>query len=310
MQAKTRARIILSAVCAPLLLSVLAAGADPDRYKVLHSFNASVDGWSLGALAIPDAEELYGVAQGGGPNNNGTVFRLTRRAHGWKMDLLYTFPNWKEDGQTPNGPLVFNAAGGLYGTTAAGGNSRGFQPGVAFNLTPASSGPWTEDVLHTFCSLYECQDGSGPWAGLIWDSVGNLYGTTEGSGNRGIESSGTVFELSPGASGWTESVLYTFVCAGGTGDGCNPEAPVAWDALGNLYGTTTAGGNNQCGGSGCGIVFQLVPNGDGTWKENIIHRFGGFFNDGAVPYSGVTLDAQGNVYGTTAGGGVVFELTP
>jgi uncharacterized repeat protein (TIGR03803 family) len=133
---------------------------------------------------------------------------------------------------------------------------------------------------------------------VILDSKGNLYGTTAdgGSSNAGI-----VFKLSPSG---TETVLYTF--AGGP-DGANPTVSLVRDKAGNLFGTTYNGGNGN--GSGDGTVFEISPSGTHT----VLYTFTGGA-DGAVPDAGLILDKQGNLYGTTIGGGigfgVVYELTP
>jgi uncharacterized repeat protein (TIGR03803 family) len=169
--------------------------------------------------------------------------------------------------------------------------------------------------------IYPTGSGYGdcyyPHAAVIFDAAGNLYGTCPAGGSTDW---GTVFELSPNPDGtWTPSVLYTFPSCGspvGPGGGC-PLAPVIFDANGNLYGTAVAGGLPGCtvwAGYGCGVVFELTPNSGGTWSESVLYTFTGGA-DGANPFAGLVLDATGNLYGTTAGGGtdgygVVFKLTP
>jgi len=141
-----------------------------------------------------------------------------------------------------------------------------------------------------------------PEGGLIIDSSGNLYGTTTNGGSGG---GGTVFELSPAMGGWTYNVVYSFTgCTG-----CGPLGKLVMDAAGNLYGTTNADGAN-----GKGSVFELTPEGGGTWTYTSLHDFTGG-GDGAYPWSNLVLDASGNLYGTasaggTKGAGVVFEITP
>jgi uncharacterized repeat protein (TIGR03803 family) len=172
-------------------------------------------------------------------------------------------------------------------------------------------------------------DGMGPQTGLAADSAGNLYGTTElGGGNyRCPHGCGTVFELSPPASGtgsWTETILYRFT---GQSDGAVPLGRLIFDGQGNIYGTTNAGGDfssKACKDSGgvvtaCGVVFELSPPAvpGGAWTETVLHSFVG--SDGARPNAGLTFDESGNLYGTTSAGGtpcggpgcgVVFELSP
>jgi uncharacterized repeat protein (TIGR03803 family) len=170
-----------------------------------------------------------------------------------------------------------------------------------WKLARNPKGNWTISSLHAFTG----PDGAGPYlAGVILDAAGDLYGTTMVGGAYG---DGVVFKLKPNPGGtWTENVLHSFTGA----DGALPRAGVIFDAAGNLYGTT-----NQGGPSNDGVVFKLAPNPDGTWAESVLHSFGGA--DGSAPQSGLTFDAAGNLYGTTANGGaytgetgVVFKLAP
>jgi uncharacterized repeat protein (TIGR03803 family) len=174
-------------------------------------------------------------------------------------------------------------------------------------------------------------DGSIPEGGLVIDSAGNLYGTTLGGGAYGY---GTVFELSPTVGGGgTESILHSFNKDGTDGYYSGDEnfgalfytgATLTFDTAGNLYGTTDWGGNAPCGNAfgiveSCGTVFELSPSSGGVWTEEILHNFsfsltGVLSSDGANPEPGVTFDATGNLWGTTAyggyGGGTVFEIKP
>ena len=164
----------------------------------------------------------------------------------------------------------------------------------------------------TFTGLYSftgSTDGCCPSAGLTRDAAGNLYGTTR---YGGPEDKGTVFELMPRAGGgWTEQTLYSF---GGGTDGAGPVAGLILDRAGNLYGTTSGGGDLACGAPyGCGTVFRLMPQAGGRWTEQVLHSFGGG-TDGEEPAAGLIFDPAGNLYGTTSYGGtydygVVFEIT-
>lgn len=211
------------------------------------------------------------------------------------------------NGASPNAGLILDSWGNLYGTTPNGG-SYGY--GVVFELSPTFAG-WVNAVLYSFCES-TCPQGSSPQSALIFDSDGNLYGTTAAGGTYG---SGTVFELSPASSGgWTESVLYSFCATANCADGAHPTASVIFGERGKLYGTTSAGGQNLCNGSGCGVVFELQRNDNGQWSENVLYAFTGG-NDGGSPIAGLVSDSFGHLYGTTwLGGaqssGVVFELTP
>jgi len=161
-----------------------------------------------------------------------------------------------------------------------------------------------EQVLYSFCNGTGsgCPDGEYPRAGVIFDSVGNLYGTTEGDD---VLNYGNVFQLTPGANGsWTETVLYNF-----GSNGILPVGALVFDASGNLYGTTLAGGDYNNG-----TVFELTPT-NGTWTEQVLYSFGANPGDGTGPASGLIFDGSGNLYGTTPNGGrfgtgTVFELSP
>jgi uncharacterized repeat protein (TIGR03803 family) len=161
----------------------------------------------------------------------------------------------------------------------------------------------TETVLYSF--MNNGTDGWFPAAGLIFDTTGNLYGTTYEGGLHGY---GTVFELSPVVGGgWTETQLYNSFDNNGT-DAASPDAGVIFDGA-NLYGTTYFGGT-----AAVGAVFELSPATGGGWTESVIHSFGSG-KDGNSPRAGLLLDASGNLYGTTIGGGTdgfgaVFELSP
>jgi len=291
------------------------------KYKILHRFTGSPDGSQPYAAPIFDqVGNLYGTSWSGGnstcPNGGcGRVFELTTNAAGtWKEKVLHNFTG--SDGDGPFAGLTFDLAGNLYGTTQAGGNlagCNGYGCGVVFRLTPHRDGSWTESVLHAFTGG---NDGADPFAGLIFDAAGNLYGTTAYGGADGF---GTVFELSTNADGtWKEKVLHHFT---GGADGACPVAGLIFDRAGNLYGTTYEGGvTTSCHGGGCGVVFEMTPNANGSWKEEVIHRFLG--SDGSAPHSGLIFDDAGNLFGTTQlgggnfavcdtyGCGLVFELTP
>jgi len=226
-----------------------------------------------------------------------------------KEKVLYSFcpvNNGCTDGKYPQSSLIFDAAGNLYGTAAQGGAYRG---GTVFKLTPNTNGTWTETVLYNFNIL--STGGNSPSGNLIFDTTGNLYGTTN---TGGVYNGGTAFELMPNGDGtWTETVLHSF---GEGNDGFGAVGGLIFDAAGNLYGATGGGGiYNSCGsGYDCGTVFELMPNGDGTWTETVLHSFGEG-NDGFGPVGGLIFDAAGNLYSATVLGGAydygtAFELSP
>ena len=282
--------------------------------SVLYSFQETgPSGFNPMSASISDAAgKLYGTASFGGANGEGTVFELTPvTGGGWTETTLYSFQNNGTDGMSPFAGLIFDAVGNLYGTTKYGGT---FGVGTVFELTPATGGTWTESVLYSFQD--NGSDGTNPASALVIDGSGNLYGTTSATGSC-VAGCGTVFELSPGVgSAWTETVVYSF--SSSDNDGNTPQGGLVIDASGNLYGTTAFGGNGSCfnGLSGCGTVFALRRPKNGNWSEKILYSFKGGM-DGYYPFAGLTLDASGNLYGTTfvggtgtcsGGCGTVFEL--
>ncbi len=272
--------------------------------QTLYRFHGAGDGSNpISALIADGAGNLYGTTEFGGASFYGTVFQLVPPKSGgaWTENTLYSFSN-TGDGARPTAGLVFDISGNLFGTTsdsAAGGF------GEVFELSPAN-GSWTYQVLYSFRGE---TDGSGANGPLLIDSAGNLFGSTATS----------VYELSPPASGgnWTFTLLHGFHCC--THDGWSAVGNLARDSQGNLYGATLWGGyegNPNCGSVGCGTVFALSPparQGD-PWSEKVIHYLG-LGKDGLNPTGGVSLDSQGNLYGTTysggtKGGGTVWKLAP
>lgn len=231
-------------------------------------------------------------------NPQSAIVELSPAADGeWTYQTIYTFG--AGDGSLPSW-LMTDASGNLYGATTLGGIGGG---GIVFELLPSTSGQWTETVLYSF------ENGAygGEPDGLLMDANGNLFGMTYFGGECSV---GTVFELQPGASGWTYSLLHSFC---GYPDGNAPEGGLVIDKAGNLYGVTTEGGTG-CGvlGTGCGTVFELLPNSDGTWTEAVLVNFttpSGFF-----PFT-LTMDSKGDLVGLNAvdGGqgyfGTMFALS-
>jgi uncharacterized repeat protein (TIGR03803 family) len=276
---------------------------------VLYSFNGGSDG-SVPVGPIADiGGALYGTTGGGGLGS-GTVFKLTPPTMGqttWTKTGLYSFcslPNCS-DGSSPNGGLIADKEGALYGTTSGGGSS---DYGTVFKLTPPKQGQttWKETVLYSFCTKTNCSNGQDgrPRAGLIADKEGALCGTASGGGNG----PGTVFKLTPPGNGqttWKETTLYSFCTKSDCSDGSGPYAGLIADKDGALYGTTARGGS-----PGLGIVFKLTPpkQDQTTWKETVLYSFCSLpkCSDGAAPYLGEQLiaDNEGSLYGTTGAGGV------
>jgi uncharacterized repeat protein (TIGR03803 family) len=163
------------------------------------SLNAYADElYNVPGVTLDAAGNLYGVNfGGGGPADDGFVFQLTPATGGtWNMNKLYVFEGGRYgDGSAPQGQLVFDSAGNLYGTTYSGGTKADgcgyYGCGTVFKLTPSSTGPWTETILHAFNSV---GDGATPLAGVIFDSNGNLFGTTYDGGSS---NEGTVYKITP-----------------------------------------------------------------------------------------------------------------
>ena len=248
---------------------------------------------------------LYGTENSGGANGSGSVYELSPATGGsWTATTLYSFQHGT-DGQAPEGGVIFDANGNLYGTTEIGGANN---LGTVFELSPNGSSGWTEKILYSFGAY--TGDGQRPeYGSLVFDKQGNLYGVTYSGGNT--NSYGVVFELSPQTNGtWSETILHTFGPAGSS-DGSHPTGTLVIDSAGNLYGVTESGGAN-----GDGIVYQLSPGTGGTWTESILHTFNTNGTDGADPLAGLAMDSKGNLYGTTSQGGTnlhagtIYELTP
>jgi len=227
------------------------------------------------------------------------------------LSVLHAFTG-KGDGGAPYAGLTIDQAGNLYGTTATGG-AAGY--GTVFKLSHTKTG-WTLSTLYTFQGG---ADGGYPYAGVVFGPDGALYGTTSDYGISG--GYGTVFSLRPPSSAcrsvlcpWTKTVLYHFQSGM---DGATPGyGDLAFDADGNICGTTfNGGGGADCTYSNCGVVYKLSRSG-ASWTESVLYRFSDSGNGGSNPETGVILDSAGNLYGTTflggvySNGGVAYKLSP
>jgi uncharacterized repeat protein (TIGR03803 family) len=273
---------------------------------VLHSFGGQgID--PLAGVILDGAGNIYGTTYLGGlfhecnyPLGCGTVFKLSPDGKdGWTETSLHQFRGGS-DGAFPVGGLVMDSAGILYGTTSQGGNNNSCVGcGTVFRLIPTGGGNYRENVIHSFHRGF---DGAEPHAGLIIDSTGTLYGTTSRGGiydncfpGGGC---GTVFRIRPNHSGWSVKVLHAFGDFDKR-DGSVPYGELITDSAGNLYGTTSFGGNEEAEG---GIVFKLSPNQGDGYTETVLHNFGNE-GDGKAPHAGLVMDSAGNLYGTTYWGG-------
>jgi uncharacterized repeat protein (TIGR03803 family) len=261
---------------------------------ILYNFRQSTGSGAtpLSGVILDSSGNIYGTTQAGGARQVGAVFELMLGSNGtWTQTILHSFSNKGGDGSYPLGSLTFDSSGNLYGTTSNGGK---YLNGTVFELSPGTSGQWTESILYSFCPVAGCPDGANPTSNLVFDSYGNLYGSTTAGG---AQQSGAVFELTKGSSGpWTETTLYSF--QNNNVDGVNPFAGLTFDSSGNLYGTTYWGGTY-----GAGTVFEVTPNGQGQWTESVLYSFNTNGSDAQDPYAGVIFDGSGNLYGTAQYGG-------
>jgi len=281
-------------------------GAHAARPVILHEFAGSPDGSYPTATLVRDkAGNLFGTTLDGGvPDCGGygcgVVFKI---APDGSESVLYTFKGGSDGGQ-PYAGLILDAVGNLYGTTTLGGGSgtgcRGYGCGTVFKIAPDG----TETVLYSFAGG---ADGWYPFGTLLMDKAGNLFGTTLFGGNTSkycrTEGCGAAFRIAPDGA---KTTLYAFCSQPICTDGSNPFAGFILDKLGNLYGTTSEGGN------GYGTVFRLTKGG----AETVLYAFQSW-SDGQFPYGGVTFDSAGNLYGTTTQGGyrgsfygAVYKLAP
>ena len=327
------------------------SGSGGWKQTVLHTFTNGKDGAypNLTSLIFDKQGNLYGMTPEGGANNFGVVFKLHQVEKRWAETVLYSFASGAGGVYPFNGPIM-DAAGNLYGrdyvyseagiseavfelspsrgrwaerviydngvdtgnpngggiTMDAAGNIFGVYwtnpgPSEAFALSPNGKGGWNSKVIYTFA------EDIFPVGVPVLDKSGSLYGTAQGTSNLGM-----VYKLSPGKNEeWSLKTLYTFK---GGSDGSNPYAGIAFDANGNIYGTTVTGGQFSLG-----TVFELALSvGKGSYQEKVLWSFNG--KDGSAPLSSVVPGA-GNLYGTTTTGGgtgcygyegcgVAFELTP
>jgi uncharacterized repeat protein (TIGR03803 family) len=299
-------KTILSVLVIALTVSVAVSAACAQTYTVIHDFGGSDGAAPASGLTIDAAGNLYGTTENGGFQNCssgcGTVFKLANKNGRWVLTPLYNFQGGS-DSAWPETRVVFGPNGTLYGTTAGGsGNSCSGDNGcgTVFNLHPQATFcasalcPWVKTTIYTFRGV---PDGQIPAIGdLIFDRAGNIYGTTRAGGP---ENHGTVYKLTHGSGGWTESILYSFV---GGNDGNSPTG-VVFGQDGNLYGTTTQGGTVFQGYPGGGLIFELTPSGSG-WSESVVYMFDQDDANGALPSAGLTIDTQGNLWGTAYAGGV------
>ncbi len=307
----------------------------PHTETVLYSFCSTFPYCTDGArpessVIFDQAGNLYGTTNEGGANQGGVVFELSPAGDSWTETVLYNFCSLSgcADGDLPVNGVIFDAAGNLYGVTQSGGPNGS---GVVFELSP-SGGGWTEQVIY--------EPGSYA-AGLTMDTAGNIFGVNEHgtvfelspnggggwtptviydfggdatlSGTPALDQAGNIYCTMTGDNGSGRGALWKLSLEDGEWTkknlenwkaGLAPLAGVVLDGMGNIYGTTPAGGTY-----GGGTIFELEVNSKGKYSKKVLWNFLG--PDGVFPRASMTLDS-GNLYGTVTFGGMgaVFELTP
>ncbi len=265
----------------------------------LYNFNCASDGCPpTGGLVFDSSGNLYGTGQSGGAYDGGTVFQLHPESGGWTLTTLHNFNGeyGGPDGSTPSTGVILDSAGNVYGTAADGI----YSSGIVFELTPSGK-QWDENIIYSFGG-HPHDSGPSP---LTFNGGGALFG----AGGGGRDGDGAVYRLKYEGDIWKERIFWDFSGK----DGQGPSGGINFDAMGNIYGTTAAGGPVQRG-----TVFGLTSAGNGHWHERVLYDFqdqaGGW-----GPSSGVVFGKAGAIYGTTSRGGLsrctggcgtVYRLSP
>jgi len=294
-----KTRLVVIAILFALVGTAVLAGA-AEKETVLYQFSRKANGYGPQGPEVMDAlGNIYGVASEGDLSGQccGAIYELSPKAGGgYSYSTIYTFTGIGAD-NFPTGTLTMDAAGNLYGTTAGGYNE-------IYRLSPNGSGGWSESVLYVgSASGFE-------FSSVAVDAAGNVYSVAAigGANNKGF-----VLELSPSGSTWTFQDIYDFDGVHGSGgNGAYLLGGLVVDAAGNVYGTMPQGGTSTACSGGCGVAFRLRPDGD-IWVQSVMVNFNG--TNGSYPGGNLSIDASGNLYGTTQlggakGFGTVFELTP
>jgi len=276
----------------------VASAEAPWTETVLYRFQAVPDGAAphYGNVAFDTSGNLYGTTQYGGANQEceygcGAVYELSPVAGGgWTESILHSF-NSNDDGSQPLGGIILDQYNDLYGVTSAGNET-------FFTLQPNGPGYWDYYDLQQFSSSIGC----GIYTSLLLDpNTFNFYGVAQGCGPSGGGAGGVVFD-------WFYELFPSYNFGFSRGMVSAPEGPLIQDSAGNFYGVSFNGGANQQGS-----VYKLTQSSNGNWTYTDLHDFSG--SDGAGPVGNLVMDANGNLYGVTSGGGsnqggVIFEITP
>lgn len=280
-----------------LFCAVTATPSSAQAFATLFTFNGADGNAPDGPLVQGLDGNFYGATQGGGANNQGTIFKVT--ASGVET-VLYSFPAGS------NGPvngLVLGVDGNFYGITPEGGTS--LLGGTIFRVTPGG----VLTTIFTFCPETNC--GTEGWAprGLVQGSDGNFYGTTVAGG--GPNNNGTIFKITPDG---TLTTLYRFCTQTSCTDGSKPVTGLVQGSDGNFYGTTWFGGTSSFCAGGCGTAFTIKPAGALTTLYSFCSGSVTNCADGAGVNAALIQAKDGNFYGTTEfyglnNSGTVFKIT-
>lgn len=292
----------------------LSGSAVAAELTTIASFNFDNGSGPASGLVADTAGNLFGITSGGGANCSGvggcgTVFELAKTARGYAGPpaALVNFCALPKcaDGRNPAASLITDADGNLFGTTADGG---AYNAGTVFEIARTDHG-----YAHSPTILvdFRMSDGERPQASLIADADGNLFGTTMRGGSSCPQSGGcgTVFEIVKEAGGYAKTpiTLVSFCALADCADGAGPQASLAIDAEGNLFGTTYSGGAHHHG-----TVFEIIKTGGAYARiPATLVSFDGM--NGRNPCAGLIVDTEGNLFGTTCYGGTydlgtVFEI--
>jgi len=323
--------LFLTAAASLISAIAFAGPAHAVDFKVEHNFCTKgdcPDGSAPVSTPVTDgAGNFYGTTMTGGSSGVGTVYRMSFDGSKWKYTVIHSFCTGSEcaaGGYSPQGGLIIDTAGNLYGMTSDGGNNAGNSgSGVIYELSP-NGNKWKFKILYTFCASGTCTDGRDPAyatlayqgqaSGMPYDGVSPLYGTTQWGGMADV---GTIFQLTPKGNGWSEKVIYNFCSRANCIDGGAPYAGVTVDGSGNLYGGATLGGLGETEDC-CGVLYELKKQGT-KWDYVSLHEFcsdvNGVCKDGQLIIAPPTIDGAGNLYGTTTVGGTwdfgtVYKLVP
>ena len=230
------------------------------HFTVLHTFTGDPDGMEpFAGVTLDQQGNVYGTTNWGGAYGWGAVYRVAppkTKGGAWKETVVYSLDSGSDMGSHPDGPVIFDSSGNIYGTAAFGGDLNcqgGAGCGTVFKLTPpnAENADWTSTTLYNFQGG---SDGAVPKSNMVLDRLGDLYGTTNYGGTG---QAGTAFRLNPSNGSWTETVLHWF--PDGKKDGYDPVSGLTWGKWGDLYGIACVGGNPSCSQDGCGTVFEVQP---------------------------------------------------